>query len=89
MVLFEVLTEFYYCLEYHFVLVGIYLILLDVEVAEYEGIDAFKIFIGLEELLGQSILRTDWQERVIQMTGEEFLEVLVLLFLVVENLDYL
>jgi len=89
MVLFEVLTVFYYCLEYHFILVGIYLVLLDVEVTKYESVDPFEIFIGLEELLGQCILRTDWQQRVIQMVGEEVLEVLVLLFLVVENLDNL
>lgn len=87
MALFEELTVFYYCLEYHFILVGVDLVLLDVEVAKYESIDAFEIFIGLEELLGKCILRTDWQQCVIQMTGEEVPEILVLLFLVVENLD--
>ena len=52
MALFEVLTEFHYGLEDHFILVWIYLVLLDVKVAKYESVDAFEIFIGLEELLG-------------------------------------
>ena len=87
MALFEELTVFYYCLEYHLILVWIDLVLLDVEVAKNEAVDAFEIFIGLEELLGECILRTDWQQCVIQMAGEEVPEILVLLFLVVENLD--